>query len=57
VSTLEELERVAARAAALAASRDKLICDLRAEGVSLRRIAAAAGVSHQTVKNLADRGH
>lgn len=54
-SRLDELRRVAARTAALAAQRDRLIDELRAEGVSLRRIATAAGVSHQTIKNMTER--
>jgi IS30 family transposase len=37
--------------------RDRVIRGVHADGIaSLREIAAAAGVSHQTIQNIIDRG-
>lgn len=52
---LAQVRRLAERAAALTAQRDDAIRQARAAGASLRELAAAAGVSHQTVSNICDR--
>lgn len=51
---LSELDRISGRLEALKARRMELIRQLRVGGVSLRRIAGAAHISHQTVKNLTE---
>jgi hypothetical protein len=45
----------AKRIAAATEARDRAIRAARAQGVSLRTIAEAAGINHQTVQNIIDR--
>lgn len=52
---LATLHAVADNLVALSASRDGLIVKLHADGVSLRVIAEAAGMSHVGVKKLVER--
>lgn len=54
--TARRLRRAAAKAAHWIAERDQLIREGVAEGGSLRTVADAADVSHQTVKNIVDGG-
>lgn len=53
--TGRRLARVAQRLRAVTAERDALIHQMRAEGATLRQIAAAAGLSAMGVKKLLDR--
>jgi hypothetical protein len=55
VKTLTRLDRAAKRAADAIAERDRLIEQARGEGHTLRAVADAAGVSHQTVVNIIAR--
>lgn len=52
MTTAELLADAAADLAAARSRRDELIRAMHEEGASLRTIAEAAGVSHQTVANI-----
>ena len=49
MDTLTRLSKAASRLAADLAERDQLIAQARAEGHSLRTVAAAAGISHVAI--------
>lgn len=51
----QDLRRAAAKLAAALASRDALVCQMRAEGASLRTIAAAANLTAPGVQRILDR--
>ena len=53
--TLRSLERHAEAFELARKQRDRMIVGAREEGASLRAIAAAAGVTHQTVANILER--
>jgi len=52
VTTLRAVERAAAKAAVLLATRDDMIRLAHDEGESLRAIAKAANLSHETVRRI-----
>jgi hypothetical protein len=55
MTPLKKVSRAAMALAAARAARDHAIRDARAHGLSLRAIAAAAGVTHQTVRQILAR--
>lgn len=54
-STLEKLKATTKQLTTLRRLREKLIVQARTEGKPLRTIAAAAGVTHQTIVNIITR--
>lgn len=52
MTTAQELASQARKAREATARRDELICQMRAEGGSLRTIAFIAGLSHTAVKKI-----
>ena len=55
MTTAERLSVAAAAVGTAVAERDELIRRMRAEGASLRQIAAAAGLTAMGVKKILDR--
>jgi transposase len=55
MQTMTRLTKTAQRAAEALELRDQLIEQARAEGHTVRAVAEAAGVSHQTVLNIIAR--
>ena len=53
--SLTEVEQAARKVAEWIARRDAAIVRARADGASLRVIANAAGLTHQTVANICNR--
>lgn len=53
---LTDVARAAARATAALEDRDAAIRRALDQGASLRAVAEAAGVTHQTIANIRDRG-
>lgn len=54
-TTAQQLASQARKAREAIARRDSLIRQMRAEGATLRAIAQAAGLNHQTVANILGR--
>lgn len=54
-SELRKVERAAAKAVASLALRDEAIHEAHASGQSLRKIAEAAGLSHEQVRRILSR--
>ena len=52
MTTSAKLKRAAAKAATARADLEATIRDARAEGMSLRTIADATGMSHETVRRI-----
>lgn len=53
---IDKVARASARATAALTDRDNAIRQALAEGRPLREIGEAAGLNHQTIANIRDRG-